>query len=142
MQTEQRMKVLTKLKQKAAVFKKEILTVYYAYKHPDLKLLPKIFIIIALGYALSPIDLIPDFIPVLGYLDDLIIIPVLIYISLKLIPDDILIQSRLKAEKEPIQIKRNWFVAAIIILIWVIALLFIVFLFCKELWLPVYKGMK
>lgn len=136
------MKILTKLKEKSSGLKKEILTVYYAYKHPDLKVLPKIIIIIALAYALSPIDLIPDFIPVFGYLDDLIILPLLISLSLKLIPEEIIIQSRLKAEKEPIQLKRNWFVAAIFILLWITALIFLVFLFCKELWIPVYKGMR
>lgn len=116
------MKLLDKFAVRTKKLRREILTIYYAYKNPELKLLPKIIIVITLGYALSPIDLIPDFIPVLGYLDDIIIIPALISLSIALIPKEIIIDSRNKAESQPLQLKKNWFFAVIFILIWVILL--------------------
>lgn len=116
------MKILKALKTKAKSLKKEITVIYYAYQHPELSILPKILIIFTLGYALSPIDLIPDFIPVLGYLDDLIILPILITFSIKLIPEKIISESRIKAEKEPLKVKNNWFFGILFILIWIVLL--------------------
>src|SRR4030042_5472226 len=102
------MQIFETLKTKAKILKKEITVIYYAYQHPELSILPKILIIFTLGYALSPIDLIPDFIPVLGYLDDLIILPILITLSIKLIPVEIMTESRIKVENEPLKLKNNW----------------------------------
>lgn len=116
------MKIIEVLKIKAKILKKEINVIYYAYQHPELSILPKILIIFTLGYALSPIDLIPDFIPVLGYLDDLIILPILISLSIKLIPEKIMTESRIKAEKDPFKLKNNWFFGILFILIWMIIL--------------------
>ncbi|HEQ72335.1 MAG TPA: DUF1232 domain-containing protein, partial [Spirochaetia bacterium] len=70
--------MITHLHLHARKLEKEIFTIYYAYRNPKTRLLPKLIILITLGYALSPVDLIPDFIPILGYLDDLILIPALI----------------------------------------------------------------
>ncbi|MDR2535450.1 MAG: DUF1232 domain-containing protein [Treponema sp.] len=91
-------------------------------------------ILITIGYALSPIDLIPDFIPVLGYLDDLIIVPFLIYVSLQLIPKTIMDECRKQAKDlwkngKP----KKWYYAVPIVFIWVL-LLFIVIkhIFFKE----------
>ena len=119
------MKIINKLSDRAKKLKKEILTVYYAYKNPGLNLLPKIIIMLTLGYALSPIDLIPDFIPVIGYLDDLLIIPALISLSIALIPEEIIEDSRNKAENQPLKLKKNWFFAIIFVLIWIILLIVI-----------------
>ena len=127
------MKIFSRIKQKADLLKKEILTIFYAYQHPDLKFLPKIIILFALAYALSPIDLIPDFIPVIGYLDDLIILPLLISLSIKLIPEEIIIQSRAKAEKEPVKLKKKWIVAVFIIIFWAAVLFYTVYSFCTFL---------
>ena len=113
------MKIINILKEKAGSLKKKLTAIYYAYKNPKLSLIPKIIIIITLGYALSPIDLIPDFIPILGYLDDLIIIPALIALSLKLIPSDIFNDAEKKAEEEPLTLKKNRVTAVLFILIWV-----------------------
>ena len=120
------MKVILQLKQKAKNLKKEILALYYAYQDPKLPLLPKILIISTVAYALSPIDLIPDFIPVLGYLDDLIILPIIISLSLKLIPPEIMQASREKAENNKHRLKSNKLIGAIFIIIWIIILIVIV----------------
>jgi uncharacterized membrane protein YkvA (DUF1232 family) len=122
------------LKDKARKLKIEITTLYYAYQDPKLGLLPKIIILFTLGYALSPIDLIPDFVPVLGYLDDLVIVPALISLSIKLIPEEILASAREKAIKEPIKLKKNnWFFALLFISIWVILIVVIVLKIIKAL---------
>ncbi|MFD0976707.1 YkvA family protein [Salinimicrobium gaetbulicola] len=89
----------------------------------------KLLILITLGYALSPIDLIPDFIPVLGILDDLIILPVLIYLSIKMIPDDILEYCRREAEIRPWNRKKNWIAGGIVLLIWALIVVWIVYQF-------------
>ncbi len=112
------MNFIDKLKEKAKRLKLELTALYYAYQNPGTGALPKIIIIFTLGYALSPIDLIPDFIPVLGYLDDLIIIPALISWSLKLIPAEIMHKSRERASHEPLTLKKNWLFGVIFLLIW------------------------
>jgi uncharacterized membrane protein YkvA (DUF1232 family) len=122
------------LKDKARKLKTEITTLYYVYQDPKLGLLPKIIILFTLGYALSPIDLIPDFIPVLGYLDDLVIVPALISISIKLTPEEIFASAREKAIKEPIKLKKNnWFFALLFISIWVVLIAVIVLKIIKVL---------
>ena len=71
------------------------------------------------AYALSPIDLIPDFIPVLGYLDDLILLPLFIYVTIRLIPPDIMVELRAQADQRLSEIRpRNMTGAVVIILIW------------------------
>ncbi len=120
------LKGILQLKQKAKQLKKEILALYYAYQDPKLPILPKILIISTVAYALSPIDLIPDFIPVLGYLDDLIILPLMISLSLKLIPAEIMKASREKAEKNYQRLKPNKLIGAIFIIIWIIVLIVVI----------------
>ena len=82
------------------------------------------------AYALSPIDLIPDFIPVLGYLDDLVLIPAGVYLALKMIPKEVLQECRQRAGSEPITTKSKWVAAAIIILVW----LLVVYLILRLIW--------
>lgn len=67
-------------------------------KRKDTPIIAKIFAEITVGYALSPIDLIPDFIPVLGYLDDLIILPLLAVLAIKFIPAEIMEECKVEAE--------------------------------------------
>ena len=89
------------------------------YKDKRTPLFAKILIGITVGYLLSPIDLIPDFIPVLGLLDDLIIVPFLIRLSIKLIPQKILNEAREKLISNAQYYKKtNWIFAIIIIVIW------------------------
>lgn len=85
------------LKENIYRLKINIKALYLAGKRPDLPLYTRVFIAIVIGYALSPIDLIPDFIPVLGYVDDIILIPLGIWLALKLVPEDIMRECRYEA---------------------------------------------
>ncbi|WP_238883167.1 YkvA family protein [Clostridium sp. YIM B02551] len=93
-------KVINKLKSEANKMKKEVTALIIAYKRNDVPLIAKILAIIIVAYAVSPIDLIPDFIPILGYLDDIILIPLGITLVLKLIPKEIMEECREEAKKE------------------------------------------
>ena len=75
-----------KLKERAKQLKQDISAVFLALKEKDTPVIAKIFAGITIAYALSPIDFIPDFIPILGYLDDLIILPLFVTVTVKLIP--------------------------------------------------------
>ncbi|MBI9012665.1 MAG: DUF1232 domain-containing protein [Clostridiales bacterium] len=111
--------MINKLKEKARKLKHNITALYLLSKDKLLKWPVQILVIITVGYALSPIDLIPDFIPILGYLDDLIILPLLITLTLKLIPKPLINEYILKAktlEKKP----KNWIAGFIFILIWIV----------------------
>ena len=76
-----------------------MLILWFAQKYPSLSDWAKVIAFVAVAYVLSPIDLIPDFIPVLGYLDDLIIFAVFVFLALKLIPTDVMYQAREQAVK-------------------------------------------
>jgi len=78
--------------------KREVITLWFARQHPSTPWHAKALVAIVVAYALSPIDLIPDFIPVLGYVDDLLLLPVLIWLTLRLLPAPVLEESRRRAE--------------------------------------------
>lgn len=115
------------IKLKAKQLRKQIITVYLAYRHKEVKWYIKVFLLLILVYALSPIDLIPDFIPVLGMLDDLILIPMGVYIAIKIIPKGIWEDCQKDAENG-VTIDRNYkkIGAALIILIWGIVLISVI----------------
>ncbi|MDD2234115.1 MAG: YkvA family protein [Syntrophomonadaceae bacterium] len=85
-------------KEKAKMINNYIPALFLAIKRKDTPLIAKILAGITVGYALSPIDIVPDFVPVLGYLDDIIILPLLIIWTVKLIPSEILEECKLEAE--------------------------------------------
>lgn len=114
------MKLVEGLKQRATILKKELLALWYASKDPRVPLLPKLIMLVALGYALSPIDLIPDFIPVLGYLDDLILIPALIALSLKLVPKEVMEAARVRADTESTTLEKRPLFAVLFVAIWIL----------------------
>lgn len=118
------MKILNGLKAFSKKIKSEILTLYFVSKNPDIKRRLRYLLIFIVAYALSPVDLIPDFIPLIGYLDDLIILPVLIRFALSCVPEAILLSSRKEAEQS-ITLKKNWYVGSFFILIWIILLNFL-----------------
>ena len=125
------------LKAKVRLLKIEGYTLAYAYRHEQTPWHAKLLIIITLGYLLSPIDLIPDCIPVLGYLDDLIIVPLLILFSIKLIPHAVLIECREKAQEQVNtagkQKKTAWWFAVLIVLFYVTIAYFTVY-WIKSKW--------
>lgn len=111
--------MLQKLKQKAKDLKQNLWLLYRAYKHPKTPWYAKAVSIVTIAYALSPVDLVPDFIPVLGYLDDLLIVPAGIAISLKLIPKDVIKECRdMRSDEENLK-NKGIFAAIIIILLWI-----------------------
>jgi len=91
--------VLQKLKVRARALKTEILALYLAARDPRTPWVVKLLVAGIVAYALSPIDLIPDFIPVLGYLDDLILLPLAIALAIRLVPDAVLAECRVRAHK-------------------------------------------
>ncbi len=116
-----------KVKLKAKSLKKEVRALYIASKRPDVPLLAKLLIIIVVGYALSPLDLIPDFIPVLGYLDDLVLIPLGIWLALRMIPVNILDECRMEAQDnlavgKPV----SWTAGIIVIMVWIVVIIAII----------------
>lgn len=119
------MTLLKKLKQKAKQLKSQAQVLMIAYKDKRTSVSAKILIGLTVGYLLSPIDLIPDFIPVLGLLDDLIIVPLLISLSIKLIPAIVLANARQTIKTNPKVLKKNnWLFGALIITIWLLLIYF------------------
>ncbi|MGC5325518.1 YkvA family protein [Brevibacillus sp. SYSU BS000544] len=115
--------LIQKSKEKAKQIKRELFVLLLAYKHPRVPLYAKIFTLLVVAYACSPIDLIPDFIPVLGLLDDIILVPLGIYFAIRMIPADVLAECRAQAmENSQNKKPRNWFAGAIIVLIWLVVL--------------------
>jgi uncharacterized membrane protein YkvA (DUF1232 family) len=93
---------------------------YLAYKHPGTPWYAKISAGLVIAYAFSPIDLIPDFIPVLGYLDDLILVPLGITLALRMIPAAVMVECRKRAQTDLIKEKpTNWLAAVVIVVIWI-----------------------
>src|SRR5919205_3436966 len=111
---------LTTLHQRARQLKRETHALYLAARDPRTPWYAKLLVAGIVAYAFSPIDLIPDFVPVLGYLDDLLIVPLGIALAVKLIPEPILEECRLKA-RAAIDRPTNWVAAGVIIAIWLLS---------------------
>lgn len=108
-------------KNKAILLKTKIYAIYLAYKDPRVSWYARIFAVCVVGYAFSPIDLIPDPIPVIGYLDDLILVPLGIFLVLKMIPKEVMAECREQARVVMLKDKPvNWIAAIVIIGIWVV----------------------
>lgn len=93
------MKPLETARAWARRIKRDAMTLWFARTHPDTPWHAKALGAFVVAYALSPIDLIPDFIPILGYVDDVILLPALIWLTVRLLPPHVLAESRLKAEQ-------------------------------------------
>lgn len=111
----------SRLRERVAALKRDVLALWFAYRDPRTPLIAKLLAVLIVAYALSPIDLIPDFVPVLGYVDDLILLPGAIYLTLKLIPAAVLDECRARAAAELHTREGNpksYLGAAVIVLIW------------------------
>ncbi len=114
---------LANLKQRAKQLLSESQVLMIAYRDKRTPIGAKLLIGLTVGYLLSPIDLIPDFIPVLGWLDDLLIVPLLITWSLKSIPAAVLTDARKTVQQNPSSFrKNNWLFAMLIVLFWLFLL--------------------
>ena len=115
------------LKERASSLKKDIPAVFLALKAKETPILAKIMAFLTVAYALSPVDLVPDFIPVLGYLDDVLILPALVALTVKLIPKEIFERYRQEAEGMWRNGKpKKWYYAVPIVLLWVLIICLIV----------------
>lgn len=120
------------LKERAKKLKSNIPVIFLALKDKDTPITAKIFAGITVAYALSPVDLIPDFIPVLGYLDDVILLPAFIALTMKFIPKEVWDRNSKEAEHlwengKP----KKWYYSIPVILAW----LLLIWLVIKAIWL-------
>ena len=118
------------LKEKAKQLKTDVPAVFLALKDKKVPWYAKLFAALTVVYALSPIDLIPDFIPVIGYLDDLIILPALVALTVKFIPKDVFEEYRQRArdlwqDGKP----KRWYYAIPIVLVWALLITLLILAF-------------
>ncbi len=111
---------VARLRDRAFALRRETLALYFALRDPRTPLLARIVAAAVVAYALSPIDLIPDFIPVLGMLDDLILVPLGIALCLRLIPSPVLAEARARASGSVMR-PRSYVAAALIVIAWLAA---------------------
>lgn len=124
-------------KERVRALKKETFTLYLACRHPRVPWYAKAVALVVVGYALSPIDLIPDFIPVLGYVDDLILIPLGLMLVIRMIPKDVLAECRQGAEEMVGRPTRaGKIAAAIIVAIWMLVAVLVIWLVWRMLKKP------
>ncbi|MCJ8165190.1 YkvA family protein [Pontibacter sp. E15-1] len=112
--------MLQKWKELVRQLKEDVYTLYLASKDPRVPFAAKVVLVVTVAYAFSPIDLIPDFIPLLGYLDDMLILPLGIWLSIKLIPAPVLAHYRQLAREQMNLRKTNYVMAGVIVIIWLL----------------------
>jgi uncharacterized membrane protein YkvA (DUF1232 family) len=110
----------------ARVVKRDVLVVYLVARDSRVPWPVKVLAAAVAAYALSPIDLIPDFIPVVGYLDDLVIVPLGILAVVKLVPAEVLAELREEAARRHVARPRGWAGAAVIVVLWLVLLALLV----------------
>jgi uncharacterized membrane protein YkvA (DUF1232 family) len=115
---------IDRLKEHARTLKRDTMTLYYAARHPRTPWYAKVLAVCVVTYALSPFDLIPDFIPILGYLDDLILVPAGIALVLRLVPPDVMAECRAQAA-ERAQKPTSYVGAALMVAIWLLILIWV-----------------
>lgn len=107
-------------KERARALMRDTRALMVAVRHPEVPWPARVVALLVAAYAFSPIDLIPDFIPVLGYLDDLILIPLGVILVIRLVPPEIMEECRRQAEERPVSRRAGIIGAALIVVIWVI----------------------
>ena len=125
------MSLREQLSARARKLKSDVPAVFLAMKDSQTPLLAKVLASVAVIYALSPVDLIPDFIPVLGYLDDVLLLPILVAAAIKLIPAPVWEDCRQRAEGMWADGKpKHWYYALPVVLLWLVVILLI----AKAIW--------
>jgi uncharacterized membrane protein YkvA (DUF1232 family) len=114
--------MLQTLRRWAKLLKGDVLALWFAWRHPQTPWYARLFAVLVVAYAFSPIDLIPDFIPVLGFIDDALLLPVGIWIALKLVPSPVMAECRAKAQdwldaRKPKP--QNIIAAVVVVLLWI-----------------------
>jgi uncharacterized membrane protein YkvA (DUF1232 family) len=134
------MTMFEKVKGWARSFKKQIYILYLSYKDERVPWYTKLFTACVVAYAFSPIDLIPDFIPILGYLDDVIIVPLGVMLALKMLPERVINDCTEKAAELMKKDKpKNWIIGSIIIVVWCLFLVWTMITYNLHLkWLKVF----
>ena len=120
--------MLEKLKSRARALKNEAFAVYLAAKDPRTPWYARALIFFVVAHTFSPIDLIPDFIPVLGYLDDLIITPGGLWLAVRMIPPEVLEETRKTVATEGVGRSVGYVGAVIIVLMWIVILIGAIYL--------------
>ena len=120
--------MIEKLKAHARALKNETLAVYLAAKDPRTPWYARALIYFVVAHTFSPIDLIPDFIPVLGYLDDLIITPGGLWLAVRMIPPEVLEEARGKVAGSSLERSVGYIGAGMIVVMWIIGLIGVVYL--------------
>jgi uncharacterized membrane protein YkvA (DUF1232 family) len=116
-------------KHRARLLKRETFALYLVCRHPRVPWYAKFLALVVVGYALSPIDLIPDFIPVIGYLDDLILVPLGIMLVIRLVPADVVAECRARSEEMVGKVTRAGKIAAgMVVAIWILAAMLVIWL--------------
>lgn len=118
----------SRLQNWARSLKRQVMTLWFCARNPGAPWLARVLIVCVVAYALSPIDLVPDFIPVLGYLDDVILLPLGILLALRLLPPQVLAAGRQQAEEwERRQTPRpvSWPAAGLILLLWALGIVLV-----------------
>jgi uncharacterized membrane protein YkvA (DUF1232 family) len=114
------MPLLAEFKQRARRLRAETFALYLAVRHPGTPWYAKLLVAGIVAYAFSPIDLIPDFVPVLGYVDDLILIPIGIALAIRMVPPSVLAECRARAQEVILQGKPvSRFAGVVIVVIWI-----------------------
>ena len=124
---------LAKWKAAAQKLQQEVYVLALASRDPRTPWYAKLFVGGIVAYVLSPIDPIPDFIPVLGYVDELILVPFLIVTAMRMIPSAVLVDSRKKAEAHPFHLRKNWKGALIVLCVWIVAVA-LLYMLVRALW--------
>lgn len=115
------------LQERVRRVKANLVVLYFAYRDERTPLVAKLVVVLVLAYAVSPIDLIPDFIPVIGYLDDAVLVPLGIALALRLIPKAVLDEHRERVDELALgNMPWRWFGAGLVVFVWAVAGLLIV----------------
>ena len=106
-------------KQRARQLKREAHALYLAYRDPRVPWYARLYAAFVVGYILSPIDPIPDFIPLIGYLDELLLVPLFVALARRMIPTQVLAEHRAAAQAATFGTRKHWVAAAVIVLAWI-----------------------